>query len=351
MLTIVGQCDQRLFGMTPAERLSRQATDMEGLQLVAHASAVLSNDTIAWLADHPGTVVTSAAGRPLAVAVKPTEVSVAERAIEGGGGADLSTTCVTAIAPTYVKKLRRRLDPLAIALGEQPRSVVERRLFASVYKGVTDVVTKYAWPEPALWLTRAAAALGLSPNAVTFVGFVLTFVAGWQFFVGNLAAGLAAAWLMTLLDTVDGKLARVTLTSSWLGNQLDHGNDIIHPPLWWYCLAQGISTASPGHPWVWPSCWIILVTYVIGRILERGFKKRFKINPFMWRPFDSRFRTIVSRRNIILLIMTVGLIAGFPAEAFALCAAWSVLSVIIQGARYAQAVGHSRSGAINAWLG
>lgn len=350
MLTIVGQCDQRLFGMTPAERLARQTVELGELQLVAHASAVLSNDTIAWLADHPGTVVSSALGRPLAVAVKRSEVKLAERALVGEE-AGLSTACITTIGPTYVKKLRRRLNPLALALGEQSPSAVERKLFSSVYKGVTDIVTKYAWPEPAFWLTRGAAALGLSPNAVTIVGFVLTFVAGWQFYVGNLAEGLAAAWLMTLLDTVDGKLARVTLTSSWLGNQLDHGNDLIHPPLWWYCLAVGIEIADPGHPWIWPSCWIILATYVIGRVLERGFKKKFGINPFTWRPFDSRFRTIVSRRNIILLIMTAGVIAGSPAEAFAICAAWSILSVIVQGARFVQAVGHSRDASINAWLG
>ena len=156
---------------------------------------------------------------------------------------------------------------------------------------------------------------------------------------------------MTLLDTVDGKLARVTLTSSWLGNLLDHGNDLIHPPLWWYCLAQGISKLAPAHPWVWPSCWVILATYVVGRFLEKGFKARFGFNPFMWQPFDSSFRTIVSRRNIILLIMTAGLIVQRPAEAFALCAAWSILSVMIQGARYAQAVVQSRRVPINAWLG
>jgi phosphatidylglycerophosphate synthase len=263
----------------------------------------------------------------------------------------LSAVCATTLGPVYVKKLRRKLDPLALAVGELPRAAIERKLFASVYKGVTDIVTKYAWPEPALWLTRGAATIGLSPNAVTIVGFVLTFVAGWQFYIGNLAEGMVAAWLMTLLDTVDGKLARITVTSSWLGNQLDHGNDLIHPPLWWYCLAQGISVVDPGHPWTWPSCWVILATYVIGRILERGFKKQFKINPFMWKPFDSRFRTIVSRRNIILLIMTAGLILDRLAEAFATCAVWSIVSIIIQGARYAQAIAYSRTSPIRAWLG
>ena len=349
MLTIVGECDQQLFGMKPAERLTRQCGIVGDQQLIAHASAVLSDDTIAWLADHSGTVVTSTEGRPLAVVVGPGEVDAARKAIVGEGG--METASASAIGPVYVRKLRRTLEPLALSLGEQSRGVVERKLFASVYKGVTDVVTKYAWPEPALWLTRAATALGLSPNAVTVTGLLLTLVAGWQFYVGNLAVGMAAAWLMTLLDTVDGKLARVTLTSSELGNWLDHGNDMIHPPLWWLCLAHGIALAEPGSAWVWPACWTILATYLVGRFLERGFKARFGFNPFTWERFDSRFRMFISRRNIILLMMTVGLVIGMPAEAFVLCAAWSVISVLIQGARYLQAVGHSRRGPVSAWLG
>jgi phosphatidylglycerophosphate synthase len=350
LLTIVGECDQRLFGMKPEQRLARQIANVGDLELVASASAVLSDDTIAWLASNPGVVVASPGGRPLAVAIETANIDSAKRAI-AGEGATLEVKNAEAIGAVYVRKLRRTLVPLALDIGEQGKRQVERRLFASVYKGVTDLVTKYAWPEPAFWLTRGAAALGLSPNAVTIVGFILTFVAGWQFYVGNLASGLLAAWLMTLLDTVDGKLARVTLTSSWLGNQLDHGNDLIHPPLWWFCLANGISLVDPGHPWVWPSCWVVLATYVIGRVLERGFKKQFGINPFMWKQFDSRFRMIVSRRNIILLIMTVGLLVGRPAEAFVLCAAWSVVSVIVQAARYVQAVSRAGREPIRAWLG
>jgi phosphatidylglycerophosphate synthase len=349
LLTIVGECDQQLFGMKPAERLGRQCGKLGDRQLIAHASAVLSDDTIAWLADHSGTVVTSVKGRPLAVVVGPAEVDTARKAIVGEGGMEM--TSADTIGPVYVRKLRRTLEPLALSLGEQPRGVVERKLFASVYKGVTDVVTKYAWPEPALWLTRGAAALGLSPNAVTIVGLVLTLLAGWLFYVGDLATGMVAAWLMTLLDTVDGKLARVTMTSSEFGNLLDHGNDMIHPPLWWLCLAHGIAVFEPGNRWVWPACWTILATYLLGRFLEKGFKAKFGFNPFTWERFDSHFRMIISRRNIILLIMTVGLILQRPVEAFVICAVWSVISVLIQGARYLQAIGRSRREPIRAWLG
>ena len=55
---------------------------------------------------------------------------------------------------------------------------------------------------------------------VTCLGLLLTIVAGWLFFKGAIAVGLIAAWAMTFLDTVDGKLARVTVTSSRLGNGL-----------------------------------------------------------------------------------------------------------------------------------
>jgi len=349
LITIVGDCDQRLFGLKPADRLARQASRLGELDLVAHASAVLSDDTVAWLANHPGTVVASPGGRPLAAAVRPEQVAAAKQTIEGGTA--LPVTSAEAIGPVYVRKLRRTLKPLALALGEQPGAAVERKLFLSVYKGVTDIVTKYAWPEPALWMTRLAARLGLKPNAVTLLGLALTLVAGWQFYNGELATGMVAAWLMTLLDTVDGKLARVTLTSSWLGNQLDHGNDLIHPPLWWYCLAHGISVNEPGEVWTWPSCWIILATYVAGRILERGFKRQFGFNPFMWTRFDSRFRMIISRRNIILLVMTIGLLAGQAVAAFALCALWSLASVMVQAGRYCQAIARSRHGPLGAWLG
>jgi phosphatidylglycerophosphate synthase len=225
---------------------------------------------------------------------------------------------------------------------------VEKRLFGNVYKGVTDVVTKYAWPWPAFHVTRAAARLGITPNMVTSVGLVMVFVAAWFFYRGELAAGLAAAWLMTFLDTVDGKLARVTVTSSAFGNLLDHGTDIIHPPIWWYCLAHGLAVIEPATAaTIWPAFWIILGCYLIGRIVEIAFHRLFGFNQYIWKRFDSRFRLIVSRRNIILLIMTVGLIIGAATEAFLACAAWSVVSTIIQVVRIGQAYA---SRPITSWL-
>ena len=95
------------------------------------------------------------------MAISSEQVEDAKLAIEGEGKG-LETRTAEAIGEVYVRKLRRTLVPLALDIGEQGKGAVERKLFASVYKGVTDIVTKYAWPEPAFWLTRGAAALGMS---------------------------------------------------------------------------------------------------------------------------------------------------------------------------------------------
>jgi len=58
----------------------------------------------------------------------------------------------------------------------------------------------------------------------------------------------------------------------------------------------------------------------------------------------------VCRRNVILLIVSLGLLAGAVADAFLLCAAWSVVSTVIQGVRLAQAFAARRVQPVTSWL-
>lgn len=339
MLHIVGECDKRIFGLRPAERLQRQLKSRDDVDVVAHASAVMDDATLSWLIENRGTIIGSVSGLPLAVSVEPRRLIDAS-ALEG--------TIVVPMGERFVRKLRRRVEIAAHSVADEPVRAVEKGLFDNVYKGVTDVVTKYAWPWPAFQVTRAASRLGITANMVTSVGLVLVFVAGWFFYEGALAAGLAAAWLMTFLDTVDGKLARATVTSSPFGNILDHGTDVIHPPVWWYCLAHGLAVLDPEKAAsIWPPFWIILGCYVVGRVVEIAFHRVFGFNQYIWKRFDSSFRLIVSRRNIILLIMMVGLIVGAVAEAYVVCAVWSIVSTIIQVMRIGQAYA---SRPITSWL-
>lgn len=345
LLHCFGHSDRQIFGLEPAERLRRQI-GAKPVLLVADAHAVLDDAAVAWLIENPGQVLASDVGKPLAVVVE--QGTDPEQALH----ADRSPVQTAAtIGERYTAKLRRKSSLLARSLEETPVRDAERQLFDKAYKGVTDVVTKYLWPSPALVMTRSAARAGVSPNVVTGIGFILMLAASWLFLEDEIAAALAAAWAMTFLDTVDGKLARVTVTSSRIGNLLDHGMDVIHPPLWWFCLGYGLAGDFPElAPQVWTALWVILGSYVLGRAIELGFRRLFGFNQYMWQPFDSHFRLIVSRRNIILLIMTLGVAAGFPAQAFVVCAVWSVVSIVVLLIRISQAVAHKGSKAVAPWL-
>ncbi len=144
------------------------------------------------------------------------------------------------LADSYNKTLRKTDPPYGIDIENAPVEPVMRRQFASSYKGITDFVTKYFWPLPAYYVTRLSARLRLTPNMVTTIGLILCILAFYYFMKGQWALGFLTGWLMTFLDTVDGKLARTTMTYSSWGNAYDHGIDLIHPPFWYWAWFAGL---------------------------------------------------------------------------------------------------------------
>jgi len=346
--------------MTSRERLRRiflrsglepsNVADPGRPAVLARADWVFDESLIATLAKRPGSVLVTEEGVPVAAHVAAGEAEAAARALEAAQ-VPAGLQRLDPAELSYNSELRKREPPILVRLDDANVRSVEARTFQGSYKGVTDIVTKYLWPTPARIVTRWCAAVGLKPNHVTLIGLLLVIAAFWLFWRGQFGLGLVCAWIMTFLDTVDGKLARVTGTSSAFGNVLDHGTDVLHPPVWWYCLAHGIATSSPETAGlVWAGLWVILACYVAGRAIEIAFHKSFGFNPYIWRPFDSRFRLVVSRRNVILLIVTLGLAAGAIADAFLLCAAWSVASTLIQAVRLAQAFAARRSQPVVSWL-
>jgi len=207
----------------------------------------------------------------------------------------------------YIAMLRRDLAPYLIRVrGARDRERVERFLFWSNYKGSTDFMTRYVYP-PFVWaMVRPLARLRVHPNWVTFVDIVATFAAVPFFLWGDWVAGLALAYLMSVLDSVDGKLARVTFTSSKLGEVMDHGLDIVHPPVWYLAWGSALAKASAaGAPWQ-ASLWM-LGFYVVDRIVAGIFKARHGKSIHGFTAFDERMRTFISRRNVNLPVFTAAL--------------------------------------------
>lgn len=226
----------------------------------------------------------------------------------------------------YIPKLRRTLAPYLFKItDDQARDTVERFLFESNYKGATDFMTKHVYP-PLVWrMVKPLAQWRVQPNVVTIISIIATFAAVPLFAAGAWVPGIALAFVMSVLDSVDGKLARVTFTSTPQGNLLDHGTDVIHPPLWYFGWAWGLSGGDPFSGVFQASIWMLGI-YVLDRVLEQLFKVCTGRSIQDFRPIDVKLRTFSSRRNVNLAVFVVALPLGLGIPAFYAIVGWQALT-------------------------
>ena len=242
-------------------------------------------------------------------------------------------------AGSYDKVLRKREAPYALSMRSETPRRVEKRLFKGSYKGVTDLVTKYAWPWPAFHATRWAAERHISPNTVTTASLIMVFAALWFFWEGYWALGIVSAWIMTFLDTVDGKLARTTMSYSKWGDIYDHMIDLIHPPFWYWAMWHGLhqATGGPGPFWLDASLAVLVVGYVLNRVQEGAFIGLFGFHIHVWERIDSIAREFTARRNPNMVIFMVAVLLGAPGWGFVAMAAYTLFWLIFHQVRLIQA--------------
>jgi phosphatidylglycerophosphate synthase len=252
----------------------------------------------------------------------------------------------------FEDQVRKRSRPLIRPIDAATRDEIEARTFDLAYKGVTDIVTKYVFPRPAFHATRFAARRGIRPNTVTTLGLLLVFVVIALFATGRFALGLLLSFAMSFLDTVDGKLARVTQTSSRFGNYFDHVIDMVHPPIWWIAWWWGVGATRGPQPNWWNAAGIaVFGGYIALRLLEWSFISTFGVRIHTWRRWDSRFRLISSRRNPNLILLSAATLCERPDLGLAAVALWTLGCIAIHGVRWIQAwLEVRRSGPLASWL-
>ena len=266
----------------------------------------------------------------------------------------VKTETLETLSISFQQRLLKFEPPFVLPVTAENKPNLERRLFDASYKGVTDLVTKWVWPHPARWAVGQCVRLGLRPNHVTIIGMMLVIIAGFFFVRGWYGWGLLAGWLMTFLDTVDGKLARVTVTSSRFGHYFDHIIDLVHPPIWYALWGAGLGTASLAGTGIAVSqaAWVIFIAYTVGRLVEGSFQwtlGRFGI--FCWRPLDSYFRLITARRNPNMIFLTMGFLGGRPDLGLLAVALWTIATTLFLLVRLAQAgYVNARRGPLRSWL-
>lgn len=369
-----GESPVKIWGMTCRERMVRVLGAMGGVRIVAdlavlHANApvlilradhLIDDRLIHYLAATPDMLLLNEDGGEKTAVAAHVSGSIAhqthtamtdpEKPLPPG----VRIQTLDSLALSFQEKLRKFDPPFVLPVSADRQRRLERGLFAWSYKGVTDLVTKWVWPHPAQWAVRQCVRLGIQPNHVTLTSLILVVLAGGLFIRGQYGWGLAVAWVMTFLDTVDGKLARVTVTASRFGHYFDHLIDLFSPPVWYMLWGLGLKYAYPGGLFYALDrvIWLMLIGYVAGRLVELTFKKclgRFGI--FCWQPMDSCFRLVTARRNPCLILLTFFTLWGRPDLGLLAVAFWTLLSSVFLLLRLAWAsLIRIREGSLTTWF-
>ena len=360
----VGINSARPFGMDTRERSCRLARNagLECTEAPEPGRAVLlASMGYAWdpawlkaMSTRPGTMLTLDCEPVMAHVAAGANIAAAAAGLEDHQPVEGYDFLPAETAELSYAELRKRERPFVMRLNPETLEPVERAAYDAAYKGVSDVLTLYVWRRPAFYLTRWAARISLAPNAVTLVGALLCVLAFFLFWRGEYWWGVLSGFIFMVLDTVDGKLARVTGASSRWGEMFDHGIDIIHPPFWYWAWEHGLfAYGRPLEPvFATMVLWTIVGGYVAQRIIELIFIRRFGLEIHVWRPIDSNFRLITARRNPNMVILIASLLVFRPDLGLELVAGWTLASLIFHAVRLAQANERlARGGKIVSWLG
>jgi hypothetical protein len=366
----------KLWGLSSRQRLRRQLREINkqgkfshlsfewlaqddqapagGKLLLLNGAYLFENRTLMGLLERDNAVLEHSDGVAAAALVDAVHGAEALQFMETGEQALSSGINMirTSDMAAFDENLRRSTEPMLERVSAERRQELENTLYGNAYRGITDLVTKFVWPRPAKKAVQLCARLHLSPNMVTTFGLLLVVAACYLFLHGHYAWGLLAGWLMTFLDTVDGKLARVTIQSSKFGHLYDHVIDLLHPPFWYIYWGMSLVAFQPlmglGQAQMY---WVIIIAYVLGRVVEGIFPLLGDCSIFTWRPFDAWFRLITARRNPCLILLTMSWMLGKPAWGFIAVTFWSAFTTAIMVLRLLQAlIVRMTSGRLNSWL-
>jgi len=227
--------------------------------------------------------------------------------------------CDAARQPTYVTALRKHVRPVffpAPALDLIP--VAERFPRDVAQNGVLDFPGFCDSPIED-WIVARLCRTSITPNQVTLVTMLVGLGVTALFVTGHLWWGVALAYLIEVLDGVDGKLARTKVETTAVGDW-EHVTDYCIELSWWTALAFHFRSEN-----LQPAYWLLLLLVgsdVIDRLAKRAVKKKVGRNLDDVSNFDRFVRCIGGRRNINIWILIAALALDDAVNGFVLICWW-----------------------------
>lgn len=240
----------------------------------------------------------------------------------------------------YVPALRLTMPPFMVRISDPEQlAEVDRLMYRRTFKGVIDAVALYGYYHLVRWVTRQLSRTTFTPDLFTVLSILAIWGAIPCFATGHLIGGIALAWVGVLLDSVDGKLARLTLHLSDTMGSIEHITAMPGLGLWfvalgWHLTDGSLLTPTPAAL----TCWAMVICFLFDKLVSGSFRAITGRELFDYRPIDAAFHLVAARRNIHLLILTVGVVIGAIGPAFAAVTGWMAATLLFHLLRFGWAV-------------
>ncbi len=178
-------------------------------------------------------------------------------------------------------------------------------------------------------IVRRLAPGAITANQVTLATTLLGFLVAAFYVTGWLRVGVLLAIFVEVLDGVDGKLARITRTTSKAG-EYEHILDFFYENSWW--LALGFFLSKNGSKFAWHAALLMVAFDLADNIVYSVADVKWHRSVDNATPFLSRFRLVAGRRNIYTWLFLPGFFLGIPRVSFYSAVAWAGVTAAIHAA-------------------
>jgi len=178
-------------------------------------------------------------------------------------------------------------------------------------------------------IVRRLAPTTITANQVTLATTLLGFLVAAFYATGWLRVGVLLAIFVEVLDGVDGKLARITRTTSKAG-EYEHILDFFYENSWW--LALGFFLSKSGSKYAWHAALLMIAFDLTDNIVYSVADVKWHRSVDNATAFLSRFRLVAGRRNIYTWLFLPGFFLGIPGISFYSAVAWAGVTAAVHAA-------------------
>jgi len=227
--------------------------------------------------------------------------------------------------PTWASEVRGP-KPILLMDGSVPGAerTVQDALLAATEKHVMDAPARWVDPVAENAIVRRLVDTPVTPNHVTFFSLGIGLAAAAALYLGWWALALPVMFLVGWLDGVDGKLARLRLQYSRIGES-ESLFDFTYENAWWLALTLHFAGSGQGAVAGWLGvAW--LAANLVDEVAYTVAGDWVGVSLDLLTPQDGAFRLIAGRRNIYVYILAVAVLAGSMWAGFVACSLWAAIT-------------------------